>query len=65
MDEDVYLPGETVAVKGCKFEIGVQAKDNWGWCNGDGGGAGAYDDACKTSLSKPYEYYDGFIYMIP
>ena len=80
MDEDVYLSGETVAVKGCKFEIGVQAKDNWGWCNGNhnyGGPTeeligGAYGDgipnACDFALDtykSSAEYYDGYIYMIP
>ena len=70
--EDVTIDGKTI--KACKFEIGVQAKDNWGWCNGNhkdpnwgpeaDGSGGAYEATCD-SMGNKYEYYDGYIYMIP
>jgi hypothetical protein len=70
------VPGKTEEVWACKFEIGVQAKDNWGWCNGDDvnpnsgpnvdGSKGAYEVNCDIETKvQAAEYYDGYIYMIP
>ncbi|MBI5076959.1 hypothetical protein HZB94_01070 [Candidatus Falkowbacteria bacterium] len=48
----------------CAFKVGVQVRDNWGWCNGDNGGAGEYESNCEQN-PKAYEFYDGYIYVAP
>ena len=66
------VPGEG-SVKACKFQIGVQAKDNWGWCNGDDGDKtkSGYSPELGTDTCDSVNYpdtaekYDGAIYMIP
>ena len=64
------VPGEG-SVKACKFQIGVQAKDNWGWCNTNdlkgayGDGAKDYCNLADINNTDAAEKYDGAIYMIP
>ena len=48
----------------CRYRLGVQVQDNWEWCNSDNGGIGKHQGDCELT-PIPYEYFDGFIYVIP
>ncbi|MFA5128183.1 MAG: hypothetical protein WC457_04270 [Patescibacteria group bacterium] len=61
----------------CAFKPKVQVLDNWGWCTGSCTndddvvkGNGCYSesdtgDQCKTSYTKPWVNYDGYIVVVP
>jgi hypothetical protein len=63
----------------CRYTIKVQVKDNWEICNKNttwplspttqaeiDSETGYFDDECTSSTIKDqYEYYDGFLYLIP
>ncbi|MBT7348371.1 hypothetical protein HN858_01715 [Candidatus Falkowbacteria bacterium] len=52
--------GETA----CRFLPGVQVKDNWGWCNKDNEYTGYWELDCDFEADR-FEFYDGYIYIIP
>jgi hypothetical protein len=58
----------------CRFRVGVQVTDNWEYCNVDHysnlvtvAGPNSYSelaDECSNSQNA-YEYFDGYIYVLP